>query len=82
MATKIPVEYTGPFDEVEIATTGLVVKRGETVELYPALAGRAPSGEPGAEGYDPGEGLLAQVDTWRAVKAKAKQSTPDTAEEA
>lgn len=77
--TKIPVEYAGPFDEVEIATTGLTVKRGETVELYPALAGRPPSGTPGDEGYDPGAGLLAQVDTWKPAKA-VKAKTP--AEEA
>ncbi len=72
MATKIPVEYCGPFDEVEIAATGLVVKRGEVVELYPNLAGRAPDGD------DPGEGLLAQVDTWRVAAKPAAKSKPST----
>jgi hypothetical protein len=80
MASTIPVEYVGPFDQVEIATTGLVVKQGETVELYPNLAGRAPSGDPGEDGYDPGEGLLAQVDTWR--QAKSAKSKPVTTQEA
>jgi hypothetical protein len=71
------VEYLGPFDEVEIAATGLVVKKGQVVDLYPNLAGRAPDGD------DPGEGLLAQVDTWRVVvrpAAKSKSTVP--AEEA
>lgn len=81
MADKIPVEYTGPFDEVEVAATGLVVKRGEVVDLYPNLAGREPSGEPGTEGYDPGAGLLAQVDTWRRVTKSAKPK-PVTSQEA
>lgn len=30
--------YTGPFDEVELAATGQVVKRGESVEVDADLA--------------------------------------------
>lgn len=34
---------------------------GEVFEVDEALAGRAPSGTPGEDDYDLGEGLLAQI---------------------
>lgn len=76
-----------PFPELEIAATGQVVARGEAVEVSKAVAGRAPKGKPGEEGYDPGEGLLAQVDVWReahkaevaAAKRKAEGETEEAA---
>lgn len=80
-----PIRYVGPHDEVEIAATGQVVKQGETVDAAADIVGRAPSGAPtvtdddGVEmpnpEYDPGAGLLAQVDAWQP--GKAEKSKPD-----
>lgn len=53
-----------------IAATGDEVEFGGTVEVDAELAGRPPKGEPGDDDHDPGAGLLAQVDVWRAVKGK------------
>lgn len=55
----------------EISATGQIVAHGEFVDIDAALAGRPPTGTPGEEGYDPGAGLLAQVDVWRARPAKS-----------
>ncbi len=41
MGTEL-LEYIGPFDEVEIAATGDIVKHGETVEVAAELAGSEP----------------------------------------
>lgn len=42
---------------------------GEVFEVDKAHAGRAPTGVPGEDGYDPGEGLLAQVGNYELAKA-------------
>ena len=69
------IRYVGIHDEVEIAATGDVVAHGATVDVDPELAGHPPVGTPGEDGYDPGSGLLAQDDTWVAVKhAKAPKA--------
>lgn len=61
--------YTGPHDEVEIPSAGVVCKRGDSVEVPASIAGRAPSAKKDADGNeDPGEGLLAQADNWQAEK--------------
>jgi len=64
--TMVPVQYVGPFDSVEVAATGHDVERGHIIEVPADVAGRPPAGEHGDEDYDPGEGLLAQVDNWVA----------------
>lgn len=61
------VTYTGPYDEVEIPALGVVVKRGETVDVPDADAGRPASviqDDDGNDVLDPGEGLLAQAGNW------------------
>lgn len=68
------VIYVGPAGEVEVDVPTAVGIRtvictaGEPVDLPAGVAGRPPAGE------DPGEGLLAQVDTWRPAPAKADRS--------
>ena len=58
MAAKaVALTYVGPHDQVEAA--GLVVKRGESVDVPAAVAGSAPTKD------SPGSGLLAQADNWR-----------------
>ena len=61
--------YVGPHDEVEIVETGQTCRRDETVTVAPAVAGRAPKGSPGEDGYEPGSGLLDQPDNWQPVLA-------------
>lgn len=52
---------------------------GETFEVDAKLAGRAPSGTPGEDDYDPGEGLLAQVGNFELVaKAPAAEDAGRT----
>lgn len=58
------LKYVGQFAEVELYDTGEWVAQGETIDVSPALGGRPPSGEPGTDDYDPGEGLLAQPSNW------------------
>jgi hypothetical protein len=53
-----------------IAATGDEVLFGEVVDVPDEIAGRAPAGD------DPGEGLLAQVDVWRAAKAAKRSEKP------
>lgn len=53
-----------------IAATGQAVPYRHQVEVPDELAGRVPTGKPGDEDYDPGEGLLAQTDVWRPVGSK------------
>jgi len=66
--------YRGPSPEVFIAAAGLTAARDTELDVPDEIAGRAASGEPGAEGYDPGEGLLAQVGVWeRAGGRSAKR---------
>lgn len=45
--------YTGPHDEVEIPSAGVVCKRGDSVEVPDALS----------------KSLLEQADNWAPVKA-------------
>lgn len=66
------VTYVGPFPEVELYDTGDWVNQGETIDVRDSLAGRPPSGEPGTDDYDPGEGLLAQTANWQPVDGKPK----------
>jgi hypothetical protein len=75
----------------QIHDTGQWVEPDDTIEVDAALAGRSPKGTPGEEGYDPGEGLLAQPANWgpstkkafdetvkRQEKAAAPETDPDT----
>lgn len=74
----VKIIWVGGHDTVTIAATGLEVVRGEPVEVAAWLAGRAPSGDPEGDDYDPGEGLLAQPLNWQlAAKGKPSKSTPD-----
>lgn len=52
---------------------------GEEFEIDAKLAGRAPSGNPGDDEYDPGEGLLAQVGNYELVDAKKTTAAKRTA---
>lgn len=47
------ITYTGPHDEVEIPSAGVVCKRGESVEVPDEL----------------GKSLLEQADNWQPLKA-------------
>ena len=84
------VTYIGPYDEVEVAATGAVVRRGDSVDVPDEIAGRAPSEKRVKDEVvtDPGEGLLAQVDVWAVEAAAPKKKTEpapsaaDTTEEA
>jgi hypothetical protein len=49
---------------------------GEVFEVDKELAGRAPSGTPGEDGYDLGEGLLAQIGNFELVAAPKKKAPP------
>lgn len=69
------VEYVGPHDEVEVDGFG-VVARGKAVEVPPELAGHPPHGHRADEDYDPGSGLLAQVDNWRRPRRKVAGAKP------
>lgn len=76
MATK-HVVYIGPFaDGVEIADTGQWATPGESVEVPDEVAGRPPKGKPDSDGYDPGEGLLAQTSSWARPGTKAAKEAP------
>jgi hypothetical protein len=44
---------------------------GEVFAVDSKHAGRPPSGEPGTEDYDPGEGLLAQVSNYELADGSA-----------
>ncbi len=73
MDTRLIV-YVGAHDAVEIPECGVIAVCGEPVAVPLELAGRAPNDEPQLladgtpnEDYDPGEGLLAQIDNWRVV---------------
>jgi hypothetical protein len=73
--TSVPLVYVGPFDEVEVDLGELVhvVARGDRLDVAAHLAGRAPSGEPGEDGFDPGEGLLAQPTNWLPAAETTKE---------
>jgi hypothetical protein len=74
------VVYVGPFaDGVEIADTGQWAHPGEPVEVPDDVAGRPPKGSPDDEGYDAGQGLLAQPANW--AKAGTKAAKAATSEE-
>ncbi len=55
----------------EIADTSQIVAYGDEVEVSEELGGRPPKGDPSDEDYDPGAGLLAQVDVWAKPGTKA-----------
>lgn len=67
-AEETAVRYVGGHDEVEIGETGQIVARGEAVLVPTDVAGRAPKGDPGDDGYDYGEGLLAQPSNWEKAR--------------
>jgi hypothetical protein len=69
MAT-VHIRYVGPIDEIDLPLIGRSVKRGEVFEVDEQHAGHAPSGTPGEDDYDPGEGLLAQVGNYEAATVK------------
>lgn len=70
-----------------IAATGQSCPFGEVIEVDNDVAGYPPKGEPGTEGYDPGDGLLAQTDVWalaegeKAPRRRKANSTDETPEE-
>lgn len=67
---------------LEIADTGQLVAYGEEVEVEDAeLAGAAPSGTQGKEGYDPGSGLLAQADVWAKPTTNRAKAAKEIAKE-
>jgi hypothetical protein len=69
------VTYLGPHDVIEIpALNWQSVQRNHSIDVPDELAGREPSGEPGDDGYDPGEGLLAQSESWRVKKTPVKSA--------
>jgi len=77
MATKITyvggtpdITFEVPTDDGRFAV--IVMEKGDTVEVPDDFAGRAPSGTPGEDDHDLGEGLLAQVANFVPAKAKAK----------
>lgn len=70
------VRYIGIHEEgVELFDTGDFVEKGGVVEVDDELAGRAPSGKPGAEDYDAGAGLLAQTANWELADMQAASTT-------
>lgn len=60
------IRYTGPFDQVEIAATGQVVDRGQTVDIEDQAVAAA---------------LLTQADTWKKVSAPKTSSKTTTSKE-
>ncbi|HEY2084889.1 MAG TPA: hypothetical protein VGH54_02445 [Mycobacterium sp.] len=68
------VVYVGNHDEVEIDGVAELAYPGEPIEVPAAIAGKAPSGERWTEGYDPGFGLLAQIENWQ--RPAPKQAAP------
>lgn len=80
------VRYVGPIEELTVVPAGHAsfnATRLEWVDVDPAVAGKRPSGAPGAEAHDPGEGLLAQGDwvdgefepLWETEAAKKAAAT-------
>ena len=53
------------------------VAPGETLEVPAAVAGRPPAGTPGEDDFDPGAGLLAQVDVWETAPKKTTATRKD-----
>ena len=51
---------------------------GVAIEVSDELAGKPPSGSPGNKTYDPGSGLLAQVDKWETAPKSSTPATSDT----
>jgi hypothetical protein len=86
------VRYVGPIEELEVSPAGsppFQVKRGEWVDVDPAVAGKRPGGPPPS--HDLGEGLLALGDwvdgefeplweTEAAQKAAATRAANETNE--
>jgi hypothetical protein len=56
--------------------TGIVVEPGQAVEVPDDLVGKAPTGTPGTDDYDPGYGLLAQTDVWELVEQQSQAQPP------
>jgi hypothetical protein len=50
---------------------------GEVFEVDKELAGRAPSGTPGEDDYDLGEGLLAQIGNFELVESASVKKKGD-----
>lgn len=71
------VVYVGTHDEVEI-NGGPIAAYGEPVEVSDELAGQAPTGERWTEDYEPGSGLLAQVDNWATPDSDAAKAAAET----
>src|SRR4051794_33635742 len=81
------VDPTGSTREIELvaddgAISDLVVAHGQTVTVDKALAGRAPSGEPGTEDFDAGAGLLAQTAVWALATKRGASSAATDADDA
>lgn len=68
------IKNVSPYGDLDVPLLGRVVAAGEVVEVSAAHAGKAPSGTPDTDGYDPGQGLLAQVDNWQP--ATKREGTP------
>lgn len=66
-----------PLGDLQIPQLRVFVKAGEDFEVPDDVAGRPPSGVEGEDGYDLGEGLLAQTSNFALVKpvvSKASKS--------
>lgn len=59
LASLVKVKYVGAHDEIWLPSLDIRVKRGDTIQVSAAVAGRAP------DGNDLGEGLLAQPANWQ-----------------
>lgn len=66
----------------QIHDTGQWVDPDDTIEVDGALAGHPPKGTPGEDGYDAGEGLLAQPANWGPSTKKAFDETVKRQEKA
>ncbi len=74
---EVDVVYVGIHDEVFIPShNDLVCTRGTVVTVPASVAGRSPSGVRGDADFDPGEGLLAQVDNWALAGSQAHKDAP------
>ena len=71
------LKNTNPLGAIHLPLIGRDLEAGEVFEVSDEQAGRAPSttkDQDGNDVVDPGEGLLAQVGNYEAVKAAKKAS--------
>lgn len=66
----------GPKEVVADGVTYLTDEH-DVVAVPPEVAGRPPAGDPAGEDFDPGAGLLAQVDAWGPPRAGRAAATSE-----